>query len=51
MIGKSLRKIISQMSLMFTKEKEILVACILKRNSTREKQIILLMIPNAEKEE
>ena len=36
---------------MYTKEKEILPAYISKHNSTREKQIILLMIPNEEKEE
>ena len=36
---------------MYTKEKEILPDYISKHNSTREKQIILLMIPNEEKEE
>ena len=36
---------------MYTKEKEILPAYISKHNSTREIQIILLMIPNEEKEE
>ena len=35
---------------MYTKEKEILLAYISKHYSTREKQIILLMIPNEEKE-
>ena len=35
---------------MLIKEKEIYPACISKRNSTCEKQIILLMIPNEEKE-
>ena len=39
------------LNILFTKEKGILVACISKRNSTREKEIILLMIPNEEKEE
>ena len=34
----------------YTKEKEILPAYISKHNLTREKQIILLMIPNEEKE-
>ena len=31
---------------MYTKEKEILPAYISKHNSTREKEIVLLMIPN-----
>ena len=31
---------------MYTKEKEILPGYISKHNSTREKQIVLLMIPN-----
>ena len=35
---------------MYIKEKEIYSAYIAKHNSTREKQIILLMIPNEEKE-
>ena len=35
---------------MYTKEKETHPAYILKRNSTREKTMILLMIPNEEKE-
>ena len=35
---------------MYIKGKEILPAYISKHNSTREKQIILLMIPNEEKE-
>ena len=49
MIGKRLRKIIPQIALniLYTKEKEILPAYVLKFNSTRKKQIILvLMIPN-----
>ena len=35
---------------MYIKEKQILSAYISKHNSTREKQIILLMIPNEEKQ-
>ena len=35
---------------MYIKEKEIYPTYISKHNSTREKQIILLMIPNEEKE-
>ena len=35
---------------MYTKEKEILLAYISKHYSNREKEIILLMIPNEEKE-
>ena len=35
---------------LYTKEKEILPAYISNHNSTREKQIILLMISNDEKE-
>ena len=35
---------------LYTKEKEILPAYISNHNSTREKQIILLMISNEEKE-
>ena len=38
-------------NILYTKEKEIWSAYILKHNSTREKQIILMMIPNEEKEE
>ena len=37
-------------NVLFFKEKEILPACISKYNSTCEKQIILLMITNEEKE-
>ena len=36
---------------MYIKEKEILLGYISKHNSTPEKQIIPLMIPNEEKEE
>ena len=53
MLGKRLRKIIQQLLLIFfsyVKDKEILPAYISKHNSTREKQIILLFIPNEEKE-
>ena len=35
---------------MYTKEKEMYPACISKNNSNCEKQRILLMIPNKEKE-
>ena len=35
---------------MYIKEKEICPTYVSKHNSTREKQIILLMIPNEEKE-
>ena len=38
------------LNIFFVKEKEILPAYISKYNSTREKQIILLMILNEEKE-
>ena len=38
------------LNILLIKEKEIYPACISKRNSTCEKQIILLMIPNEEKE-
>ena len=38
------------LNILYTKEKEIHPAYILKRNSTREKTMILLMIPNEEKE-
>ena len=52
MIKKRLRKAIQQLLLIFCilKKKEILPAYISKHNSTREKQIILLMIPNKGKE-
>ena len=36
--------------ILYTKEKEIIPAYISKHNSTREKQIILLMIPNEKSE-
>ena len=38
------------LNILYTKEKEILPAYISKHYSIREKQIILLMIPNKEKE-
>ena len=38
------------LNILHIKEKEIYSAYTLKHDSTREKQIILLMIPNAEKE-
>ena len=38
------------LNILYTKEKEMHPAYILKRNSTREKTMILLMIPNEEKE-
>ena len=51
MIGKRLKKIIRQLLLIFCiKEKEICPAYISKINSNCEKQIILLIIPNKEKE-
>ena len=52
MIGKSLRKIISKITLniLYNKEKEIHRAYISKHTSTREKLIILLIIRNEEKE-
>ena len=52
MIGKRLRKIIRKIALkiLYIKEKEILPAYFSKHKSTREKQIILLMITNEEKE-
>ena len=37
-------------NILYTKEKEILPAYISNRNSSREKQIILLMIKNEEKD-
>ena len=52
MIGKSLKKVIQQSFLIFCiiKKKKIVSAYISNHNSTREKTIILLMIPNKEKE-
>ena len=52
MIGKRLRKIIQKITLniLYIKEKEILPAYLSKHKSNLEKQIILLMIPNEEKE-
>ena len=51
MIGKRLRKATQQLVLIFcTLKKEICPACISKINTNCEKQIILLMIPNKEKE-
>ena len=55
MIGKRLRKIIQQLFLIFKKniiyqKKEICPAYNSKNNLNCEKQIILLMIPNEEKE-
>ena len=38
------------LNVLYIKEKEILPAYISKHNSTSEKQIILLMIPNEKKE-
>ena len=38
------------LNILYIKEKEILTAYISKHNSTREKQIILLTIPNEGKE-
>ena len=37
------------LNILYVKEKEILPAYVSKHNSTREKQIILLMSPNEEK--
>ena len=51
MTGKHLRKIIRQLLLIFCiLKRKIYPAYISKHNSTLEKQIILLMIPNEEKE-
>ena len=54
MSGKLLRKIIQQLllNILYIQEKEkgIYPAYISKHNSTHEKQTILLMIPNQEKE-
>ena len=52
MTGKRLRKIIQQLPLniLYIKEKETYPAYISTHKSTREKQIILLMISNEEKE-
>ena len=52
MTGKRLRKIIQQLILMFytLKKMDICPAYISNINSDCEKQIILLMIPNEEKE-
>ena len=52
MIGKGLRKITQQLLLLFCmlKKKEICPAYISKINSNYEKQIVLLMIRNEEKE-
>ena len=38
------------LNILHIKEKEVYPAYISKHNSTRQKQIILLMIPNEEKE-
>ena len=38
------------LNILYIKEKEISLAYISKHNSTREKQIILLVTPNEEKE-
>ena len=52
MFGKRLRKNHSRIALniLCIKKKEIYPAYISKHNSTHEKQTILLMIPNEEKE-
>ena len=52
MIGKRLRKknLTTTLNTLYTKEKEICPAYISNHNSTSEKQIILLMILNEEKE-
>ena len=51
MQGKRLRKIIQQLLLTFCiLKKEVVPAYVSKYNLNREKQMILLMIPNAEKE-
>ena len=51
MQGKRLRKIIQQLLLTFCiLKKEMVPAYVSKYNLNREKQMILLMIPNAEKE-
>ena len=52
MIGKRLRKDNSRIALNIfcINKKEIYPAYISKHNSTHKKQIILLMIPNEEKE-
>ena len=52
MIGKRLRKIIQQLLLTFCiLERKICSAYISKINANCEKQIVLLMIPNKEKEQ
>ena len=50
-IGKNLRKLMSQMLLMFfmLKKKKYIYAYVSKNNLNREKQVILLMISNGEK--
>ena len=52
MIGKRLRKNSSRIALNISciKEKKIYPASISKYNSAREKQIIISMIPNEEKD-
>ena len=52
MIGKSFEKnnLTIALNILYIKEKEILAAHISKHNSTREKKVITLMIPNKEKE-
>ena len=52
MIGKRLRKMIQQLLLIFyiLKKKKTCLVCISKINSDCEKEVILLMIPNEEKE-
>ena len=52
MIGKTLRKIVYQLLLMFCmlkKKKHICPACVSKHNSNREKAFIFLLIPNRER--
>ena len=50
MIGKTLRKIIQQLLLVFSmlRKKKVYPAYISKHNSNHEKQAILLMISNGE---
>ena len=49
MIAKNSRKIVQQLlRLLYVKTMDICPAYVLKPNSNREKQVILLMIPNGE---
>ena len=48
MIGRKLRKITIALNVFYDKNKKIYPAYVLKQNSKREKQVIVLMIPNGE---